>query len=293
MLDLIRNLKARWRAGANTELPIAVPVVPAEQTSSIDPRMCGLEDAVKSGWFLQESDELIKGFQIRAADVFLDFGCGAGGATAFAAQRGAHVIFSDIERAKVDALAQRLQSSAARCIQPLVGDDRLALEDACATKIVCMEVLEHVEAPEKIMAELVRVGKSGAQYLLTVPAPESEHLQRSFAPPAYFDKPNHITVFSNEQFARLVEGAGLVIERRDQWGFYWVMWMSLYWACEKAAGNQQTGAVHDQLTPPYHPLLNAWADLWHQFINLPGGVEAKHALDGVLPKTQVIIARKR
>jgi SAM-dependent methyltransferase len=283
MRRIVDKFKHWWRGGAPA---------PAIAAAAVDPRQCGLADAVKSGWFLQGSDQLIEGFAIRPDDVFLDFGCGAGGATTFAAQRGAHVIFTDIERAKVDALAQRLQNSAARQVQPLYAADRLALADGSASKIVCMEVLEHVDEPEKIIAELVRVGRSGAQYLLTVPAPESEHMQRAFAPPAYFDKPNHINIFSHEQFARLVEDAGLIVERRDAWGFYWVIYMSLYWACEKAEGRDLAGAVHDQLLPPYHPLLTAWADLWQGLITLPSGVAVKHALDKVLPKTQIIVARK-
>ena len=47
----------------------------------VDSRDCGLFDAVQSGWYLGDSNELFKGFPISAEDCVLDIGCGAGGAT--------------------------------------------------------------------------------------------------------------------------------------------------------------------------------------------------------------------
>ncbi|CRO36601.1 hypothetical protein PAERUG_P12_London_17_VIM_2_11_09_04363 [Pseudomonas aeruginosa] len=40
--------------------------------------MLGLRDAVLSGWFNQETDELFSGFPISAEDTVLDVGCGDG-----------------------------------------------------------------------------------------------------------------------------------------------------------------------------------------------------------------------
>ncbi len=263
------------------------PLVSADGV--VDSRICGLIDSVQSGWFLQDSGELLQGFPIAPADVVLDVGCGEGGATMFAARHGAHVIFSDTNADQIAQLSRKVADSAARGYQALVGDSNpLQLGDNIASRVIAMEMLEHVDDPAQVLAELVRVGQPGALYLLTVPDPISEGLQKQLAPASHFQKPNHIHVFERDQFATMVTDAGLHIERRDAYSFYWSMWMSLYWACE----SQQEGATLDKIKAPYPPLLNEWASTWHQLISMPGGEKVKAVLDNFLPKSQIIIARK-
>ena len=38
--------------------------------------------------------------------------------------------------------------------------------------------------------------------------------------------------------------------------------------------------------------MNDWARLWQQFIQIPEAAPVKQALDQLLPKSQIIIARK-
>ncbi|MCO2720998.1 class I SAM-dependent methyltransferase, partial [Pseudomonas aeruginosa] len=152
---MIRALLQRWRSR------------PAAASEPVSPRMCGLRDAVLDGWFRSETGELLAGFAIGAQDTLLDLGCGEGVATLFAARQGASVIFTDSEEDKVRSLAQQVEAVARRPFTGLVSDsDPLPLRDACADKLVCMEVLEHVANPARVMAELVRLGRPGAQYLL-------------------------------------------------------------------------------------------------------------------------------
>ncbi len=96
-------------------------------------------------------------------------------------------------------------------------------------KILATEMLEHTSKPEIILAELVRVGRPGAKYLITVPDSRSEMLQKAVANSVYFAEPNHIQIFDKENFVRLVENSGLKVERYDTWGFYWTVFMSLFW----------------------------------------------------------------
>jgi len=42
-----------------------------------DPRWVGLIDAEQSGWFLNNSDEVFRGFHIAPSDYVLDVGCGS------------------------------------------------------------------------------------------------------------------------------------------------------------------------------------------------------------------------
>ena len=259
----------------------------------IDSRDCGLIDAVQSGWFLNASDELFSGFAIGAEDVVLDVGCGAGGATLFSANRGAHVVFSDVVAEKIEALREKLAQTPARAVEGLVSDSSpLPLADAYATRVIALEVLEHVEDPAAVLGELVRVGRPGALYLLAVPDPVGERIQASCAPAQYFQPPNHIHVFEREAFGRLVEDAGLAIERRASYGFYWSLWMLIYWAQLKASGEQRSGETHDVVHPPYTPLLDDWAHLWHRLIQMPEFAPIKQQLDRLMPKSQVIVARK-
>ena len=49
-------------------------------------------------------------------------------------------------------------------------------------------------------------------YLLTVPDPVGESLQKKLAPDLYWRTPNHLRVFERDEFDRLVIEAGLTIE---------------------------------------------------------------------------------
>ncbi|MBV7550525.1 class I SAM-dependent methyltransferase [Pseudomonas sp. PDM26] len=266
--------------------------MPVEQ-SRVSPREVGLHDAMHDGWFSGDSGELLKGFAITADDTLLDVGCGEGVATLFAVRQGASVIFTDSEHDKVRDLAQQVQAQSDKANLGLVSNSLpLPLADGCASKVVCMEVLEHIDHPEPFMAELVRMGRPGALYLLSVPSPVGEHLQKGIAPASYFQSPNHVQIFSPERFAALVEDAGLVIEHRQATGFFWVMGMIFFWASERAAGRDLGGAVRDRIQAPYPPLMESWAKTWQDLLAQPDGLAIKRMLDQFMPKSQVIIARK-
>ncbi|QXI06274.1 class I SAM-dependent methyltransferase [Pseudomonas tensinigenes] len=283
---MIRRLLARWRP-ARAAQPLPAPL------AKVSPRDVGLHDAVLDGWFLNDSGELLKGFAITADDTLLDVGCGEGVATLFAVRQGASVIFTDSEHAKVRELARQVEAQSGKASLGLVSNSLpLPLADGCASKVVCMEVLEHIDQPQPFMAELVRMGRPGAQYLFSVPAPTGEHLQKGIAPDSYYQSPNHVQIFTPERFAALVEDAGLVIEHRQASGFFWVMGMIFFWAGERAAGRDPGGAVRDRIQEPFMPLMESWAKTWQDLLAQPGGLAIKQTLDRFMPKSQVIIARK-
>ena len=270
MLRLLKKLTA------TTPVP-----APAEPAAKADSYALGLHDAVLSGWFNQQTDELFKGFVVSADDTVLDVGCGDGGNVHFCGMRGAKIIIADIDGAKVEATRQRLSDTPARDIECHVTDcNPLPIADATATRVVSTEVIEHVDDPAQFLAELVRVGKPGALYLLSVPHPSSEDLQKDIAAPEYFQKPNHIRVISEDQFKAMVNEAGLEIISHSQYGFYWSLWMLLFWEAKV------------DLSDPDHPLLNHWANTWQAVLDSPRGLQIKQALDAVVAKSQVIIARK-
>lgn len=289
-LDLFRRLAGMENDPRTTE-DIWQEV--SSQPDFVDSRDCGLVDAVQSGWYQSESNELFKGFPISAADAVLDVGCGAGGATLFCANRGARVVFTDVVAEKIEALQARVAQTPARQVEGFVSDSLpLPVADASMSRVISMEVLEHVEDPAAFLRELTRVGQPGALYLLAVPDPVGENMQKGFAPSYYFERPNHVHVFTREEFGCLITDAGLEIVSRDSFGFFWTFWMFLYWSLAKHSGMKMEGVSHDVVQPPYPPLLNDWAKLWHQVIKMPEAAPMKQALDQLLPKSQVIIARK-
>ncbi|MCX7079187.1 MAG: class I SAM-dependent methyltransferase, partial [Pseudomonas sp.] len=274
MLSLLKKLTSGTPGPLQPEPQAPLP-------SKVDPYMLGLQDAVLSGWFNQQTNELFKGFEIGADDVVLDVGCGDGGNVHFCGMRGARIIIADIDAAKVEATRQRLSDTPARAVDCHVTDcNPLPITDATATRVVSTEVIEHVDDPAQFLSELVRVGKPGALYLLSVPHPSSEDLQKGIAAPEYFQKPNHIRIISEDQFKQMVADAGLEVISHSQYGFYWSMWMLLFWEAKVDFSNAD------------HPLLNHWADTWQAILSSPRGAQIKQALDAVVAKSQVIIARK-
>ena len=252
-----------------------------ESITEIKPIDPTLHETLLSGWFKHETGELFTGFAIKAEDSVLDIGCGDGPFAHFCASQGAEIFFADIDESKVAAVAAQLASSAARAVHPLVTDaNPIPLEDARVNKIIAMEVLEHVEDPAQFMRELVRVAKPGAQFLITVPDPVGEYVQKKIAPPQYFEHPNHIRIIEREDFTKLISDAGLIIEEQTSYGFYWSIWWFFFWACKQ------------DLSPPWHPFLEQWTTTWNTLLNLPDGPRIKKALDETMPKSQAIIARK-
>jgi SAM-dependent methyltransferase len=261
------------------------------ENQNVDPRFCGLRDAVRRGWYSPETGELFAGFKVTRNDIVLDVGCGEGNAILFCAKQGAHIVFSDVDEGKVKAAIEKASATEARKVEGFVSDSTpLPLPDEYATKILATEMLEHTANPDLILAELVRVGKPGAKYLITVPDARSEMLQKPVAHSDYFAAPNHIQIFDKERFVGLVESSGLQVERYDTWGFYWTVFMSLFWIVHH--NDNLKGAVLDNIKPPYHPVLQNWSNTWAGLMELDGAEILLESFDQYLPKTQVIIARK-
>ncbi|CAH0992276.1 Ubiquinone biosynthesis O-methyltransferase, mitochondrial [Sinobacterium norvegicum] len=241
------------------------------------------QDTLLSGWFNSDNDELFKGFPISEDDVVLDVGCGDSPFLEFCAERGADIMFADIDADNVAVTERKLTGTNAKSLTPIVSDaNPLPLDDCIASKVIAMEVMEHVDDPQAFLAELVRVGKSGAQYLLTVPDPVAEHLQaEGLAPQSYFEKPNHVRIIERDEFINMVEASGLVIEKVESYGFYWSMWWVFFWGCKQELGSE-----------PPHPLLANWTKTWEHLLSLEDGEKIKSILDGFMPKSQAIVARK-
>lgn len=241
----------------------------------------GLYDDVLSGWYQNETDEVFRGIPIGPHDTVVDVGCGGGGSSLFCARRGAFVTAIDRDKQASQAIKSKLSEIAPHTHAAIVADaHQLPLPENFATHIICTEVLEHVDSPNQLLKELFRVGKPGARYLLSVPGSAQENLQKQIAPAVYFQKPNHVRIFTKDEFAHAVTGAGLIIEQQVQYGFYHSIWLALFWACEV------------DISHPDHPALYHWTESWRAILGTRSGPQLKKTLDAFLPRTQVIVARK-
>lgn len=256
---------------------VAPPPTPVEDLA----QDVGFMDARMSGWFNDTSGELLEGFPVLAQDHVLDVGCGDGLCIHFCANRGAEVSLVDIDADKVRGVQQKLLQTPARAVHAQASNaNPLPFAEAQFDKIISTEVLEHVDDPAQFLRELVRVGKPGALYLLAVPHSTSEGIQKELAPSIHFEKPNHIRIFTPESFATLVQDCGLTIERTTNYGFFSSVFWAFFWTCD-----------HD-LNAPRHPLLQSWEHTWKLMLQMRDGPRIKKALDALIPKSQVIIARK-
>lgn len=281
MLQRIRRVLSAARQAWNQPSVRPEPTTPSPGADLDAVTLTGLHDFHLSGW-TQPGGQLVSGFPVTEADTLLDIGCGDGGYATFSARQGAAIILADADEAKLALARQRLEEIPARSVRALVTDaNPIPLPDASVSKVVAMEVLEHVDDPSRFMAELVRVAQPGALFLLTVPDEAIEGVQRLIAPASYFEKPNHIRIFKRGELEELATEAGLQVVQRFSYGFYHAVWWSLFWACE-----------NQSLSPPWHPLLEDWAKVWSRLLSLPEGLKIKAALDQVMPKSQVVIARK-
>jgi hypothetical protein len=91
-------------------------------------------------------------------------------------------------------------------------------------------------------------------------------------------------VFERDEFQRVVEAAGLVVERRFSYGFYWAMWWAL--TCAVPGNNIPVG------TSGKSAVLRNWNRTWKALILQPGAEHVWRALEDAMPKSRAIIARK-
>ncbi len=256
---------------------------PAGEPVAVDFEQLVERDAQVSGWNNPQSGELLPGFDAPDGCSVLDIGCGTVPHSAFFADRPVAITLADVLPEAVSESAGRVTAAGELAtVQQLVTDaDPLPLPDHSIDRVIATEVLEHVADPRAFMAELVRVGKPGARYLISVPDWRSEELQRPFAAPEHFQEPNHIRVFGPGEFEALLVDAGLTIEHVQFDGFFHSLWWFFFWI-----------GAQPQIAPPWHPVIESWMQTWQLLLDTDRGAELKVALDRALPKSQVVVARK-
>lgn len=98
----------------------------------------------------------------------LDLGSGMGGTSVALALAGADVLACEYNPAYCG--ITRLRAARYGLALPVLNGagERLPLADACFDLAICWDVVEHVQDPERLLAELARVLRPGGRALLTV-----------------------------------------------------------------------------------------------------------------------------
>ncbi len=242
----------------------------------------GLVDMRMEGWYNQDRGEIVPGVPVSPTDIVVDVGCGDGGHINFCARRGAEVTLVDVDAVRLAATAEKIRKNARSSCTALVSDcNPIPLEDGVADLTICTEVLEHVPDPVKFLKELSRITRSEGILLLTVPDGRSEALLAATAPDDYFDEPNHIRVFDEESFEALVLECGLTIVDHRFHGCFSTFHLLLSWLTKEDS---------DEASP--NLMAQHWAGLWKGVMQHPDGDKVRDALNSLVPKYQVIIARR-
>lgn len=124
--------------------------------------------ALKWTWI----DALIQSMRFRMSvkhipdDVFLvDVGCGTGSLLKFLEQRLKKGIGLDNSIADHN-LLENIELKKCR-----IDQDRLPIEDNCVDIVTSLAVLEHLENPQHLIDEAMRILKPGGKLILTTPSP--------------------------------------------------------------------------------------------------------------------------
>lgn len=218
----------------------------------------------------------------------LDLGCG-GGRHAFAALRAGAVVVAldrsegDLKdvRGVVGAMTDAGELAPDTPWGTVTGDaEHLPFPDAAFDAVIAAEVLEHIWADRRALAELERVLRPGGRIAVTVPSALPERLCWALDP-GYHDTPGgHVRIYRRRDLeARLVE-AGLVPYAHHRAHAL----HSPYWWIRCAGGVDRP---ERPLARRYHELL-----VW-QITRDPRWLAAlERGLNPLLGKSLVVYARK-
>ena len=100
-------------------------------------------------------------------------------------------------------------------IQRDLDEDDLALDQKFDT-ILLVAIIEHLERPDRLVAQLPRYLKPGGRLVMTTPSPFGDKIHRAGAIVGLFSKDavkEHETIFSHRMMLDLLEQNGLELER--------------------------------------------------------------------------------
>lgn len=226
--------------------------------------------------------------EVRDGHRLLDLGCGGGRHAFEALRRGAQVIALDADAAELKEVRDVAGAMAAAGELPpsssgaVVNGDALDLPfpDESFDRIIAAEVLEHIWADERALAELVRVLRPRGRLAVTVPSSWPERVCWALDW-RYHDAPGgHVRIYRRRELQAKLTTAGLEIRG----GHRAHALHSPYWWLKCAIGVGRADALPVR---KYHQFL-VW-DLTHR----PRWTHAlDRALNPILGKSLVVYTEK-
>lgn len=170
---------------------------------------------------------------IRSGDRLLDVGCGVG-RTLLELSRvpglsiGVDWAREDLHRGAYWFQMMRREGSTQGCVYFMQGDaTRLPFVDGSFDRVVCTEVLEHVDDDRAVLTELVRVLRPGGVLAIAVPDEISERMLWQISS-QYRNYPGgHVRTYRRRDIPRLLSGNGVrpfaVRFRHSLEALYWLV----------------------------------------------------------------------
>jgi SAM-dependent methyltransferase len=225
---------------------------------------------------------------VGAGDRVLDLGCGGGRHAFEVYRRGASVIAFDHDHgelrqvsAMTAAMAEAGEARPPARAEVACGDaTSMPFPDGTFDRVIAAEVLEHIPADQRALAEIARVLRPGGLVAVTVPAWLPERVCWRLSD-AYHGKPGgHVRIYTRAELAAKLRRAGLAVGgHHHAHGLH-----SPYWWLKCAVG------VDDDS----HPLVRAYHRLlvWDIVKRPAATAAAERLLNPVLGKSLVVYARK-
>ncbi len=224
---------------------------------------------------------------VKEGNIVLDAGCGFGRHSVEFISRGARVVSMDLDmeslrqtRFAIEEMKKVNKKASSSGYMAHVGDAlNLPFKDNTFDRIICSEVMEHVDNDFKACGELARVLKKNGMIAITVPTFFSEQIYDVLTHEYYTSPGGHVRRYMPKQLAAIMRDNGLEVYGIGFKHSYHTIW----WMIRSVVGLHNAG----------HPLTKAY----HKFLHLGLYSKTMRRIEGFLnnffPKSVVIYAWKK
>ncbi len=172
-----------------------------------DRRAQGYESGVTSRWRNPVQRGALAALELTTADRVLDVGCGTGAASREAARIVRSVVGVDLSTEMI-ATAKRLAEGVDNVEFEIADAEHLPFDDATFTAVICSNSFHHYPDPTQATREMVRVMAPGGRLAIGDPCADLRVVRVA----DFFLRrvePGHIRLYSSDEMASFLHGAGL------------------------------------------------------------------------------------